>query len=455
MSQATGPVSSQPAEVLFARLDQSQLTGRHLGLYILIIVGHMFDGFGISMIGYVLAGIIHTFAIKPAEAGFLASAGFIGMVVGAFVIGPITDRIGRKRGLLIAIAIYAVFSLLCALAPSYSALFWFRALQGIGLGMEIPVTGTYVAEFMPTRYRGRMVTFATFFWAGATILAGLLAAALIPHYGWRSLFWVGAVPALLVLVLWAFIPESVRYLVRRQKMEEAARVVDWLSTVPREAAVASAPAELAPARPAGLAQIFTGRYAKLTAGIWIIEFIGGIVLYGLNTWLPSIFLRMGYGQVHSFLFTAAITGAGAIGSILGGLVINAIGFRWTLVVGHLVGGILLMIWAFAKGPSTILTLGAAAALFGVGAGGVAFGYLSSLYPTATRGTGIAWGGLWQRGGGIVAPSVIGILIGLHVAPVVFFIALGVLWLLNALVSGTMTHELIGKSLEQIDRELAQ
>ncbi|MCL6564736.1 MAG: hypothetical protein K6U87_17205, partial [Firmicutes bacterium] len=76
-------------------------------------------------------------------------------------------------------------------------------------------------------------------------------------------------------------------------------------------------------------------------------------------------------------------------------------------------------------------------------------------PTATRGTGIAWGGLWQRGGGIVAPSVIGILIGLHVAPVVFFIALGVLWLLNALVSGTMTHELIGKSLEQIDRELAQ
>lgn len=438
----------------FDRLDRSDLTLRHLGLYTLVVLGQMFDGFGISAIGYALGGIIHTFHLTPAQAGFLASASFYGLVVGAFLIGPLTDRIGRKKGMLLAISIYAVFSLLCAIAPSYSALWWFRAIQGVGLGMEIPVAGTYVAEFMPTRYRGRLLIFSTFFWAGSTVLAGFLAIALVPHYGWRSLFWMGAIPTLLVFAVWAGLPESVRYLVQHRRLDEAHRIVNWLSTVPEAAGATLAGQPVAEAtQPVPLGRIFVGKYARLTAGIWMIEFIAGIVLYGLSSWLPTIFLRMGFGQAHSFLFAATITGSGALGSLIGGLLVNTVGFRRALTFGHLLGGVFLMIWAFAHGTTSIILLGAAAALFGVGAGGVAFAYLSQLYPTALRATGVAWGGLWQRGGGIVAPPIIGILIGLNTPPVVFFFFLGVLWVVNAVISWTMTHEVVGKPLEQIAREL--
>ncbi|WP_206915490.1 MFS transporter [Alicyclobacillus suci] len=452
--------SQNHAVRLTGRLDHSSMTPRHGGLYVIVILGHMFDGFGISMIGYVLASITMTFSLHPSQSGFLASSGSIGMAVGAFVIGPLTDKIGRKRGFMLAIGLFTAFSALCAVAPSYSSLVWFRAIQGVGLGMYVPITGTYVSEFMPVKQRGRALTLSTFFWSGATLLAGGVGAALVPNFGWRAMFIVAAVPAFIVFFLWFFMPESVRYLIKRGRLEAAEQVVDRLSTVAKREDtaledVSTMPLVDEPTKHISVAKIFSGKYARLTAGVWIMEIISGIVLYGLSTWLPSIFENMGFGMVHSFLFSAVITGSGAIGSLIGALLIERVGYRWLLVLGFTVGGILLIVWALATNPTVIVVVGAFSALFGVGAGGVVFAYLSSLYPTAVRATGVAWGGLWQRVGGIIAPSAIGILIGLHVPNFAFFIVLGILWLIGGLVSLVMTRELVGKSLEQIDRELAQ
>ncbi|WP_067936641.1 MFS transporter [Alicyclobacillus kakegawensis] len=443
---------------LTGRLDHSAMTPRHVGLYVIVILGHMFDGFGISMIGYILASITMTFSLHPSQSGFLASSGSIGMAVGAFIIGPLTDKIGRKRGFMLAIGIFATFSVLCAVSHTYSDLVWFRAIQGVGLGMYIPITGTYVSEFMPVKQRGRALTLSTFFWSGATLLAGGVGAVLVPNFGWRSMFIAAAVPAFVVFVLWFFMPESVRYLIKRGKLEVAERIVDRLSTVSKENFEATSEGDAGPVDEAvkhlPVARIFSGKYARLTSGVWIMEVISGIVLYGLSTWLPSIFEHMGFGMVHSFLFSAVITGSGAIGSFIGALLIEQVGYRRLLVIGFTVGGILLIVWSVATSPIIIVIVGAFSALFGVGAGGVVFAYLSSLYPTAVRATGVAWGGLWQRVGGIIAPSAIGILIGLHVPNFAFFIVLGILWLIGGLVSLVMTRELAGKSLEQIDQELA-
>jgi putative MFS transporter len=437
-------------------LEKSELTKRHVGLYSAVIAGHLFDGYGINMIGVTIAGMIATFHLQPHQAGLLASSVFYGMLIGTLFVGPVVDRIGRKRGLLLSIVIYSIFSLLCALATSYNQLVWFRVLQGVGLGAEVPVTLIYVSEFMPTKYRGRAVTSATFFWTSGSMAAALLGMVLIPMFGWQSMFIAGFLPALLLLPMWSIIPESVRFLVRRGKLDEAERIVDKLSTVPaKQIAEQSVPAGAkVTGEKVSISQIFKGKYGKLTIGVWLMLFICGFVFYGLGAWLPSIFLKMGFGFVKSLSYSAVITGSGAVGAVMGGTLVDRIGYRRTLISFFLISGASLLLWGMSPNATIMVLLGMITSCLGFGAGGVIFAYTSSLYPTAVRATGTGWAAFWQRCGGIVAPYVLGVIIQTDMPVYMFFVTLGVPTLLGALIAFWMTRELSNKSLEQIHQELS-
>ncbi|WAH35916.1 MFS transporter [Alicyclobacillus dauci] len=440
--------------VLYRRLDDSSFTGRHGKLYTVIILGHLFDGFDINMIGFVLAGVVATFGLKSSQAGFLASSAFLGMAVGSAVIGPLVDKVGRKRGLIIAIIIYAIFSLLCAFAHSYASLLLFRILEGVGLGAEIPVVFTYLGEFMPTAYRSRMLASSVFFWQAASVIAALVAIVLVPHFGWRAMFVAGVIPAIVVLLIWSLVPESVRFLIQRGRLEDAERIVDSISTVSAAEVSVAADTPSVPHK-VSTRRIFAGNYGRLTTGVWIMQFVGGFVFFGLATWLPSIFTKMGFSFVHSLAYTAVITGSGAIGNVVGGLLSDKLGTRRTLTTFFLLGGIFLMLWGTAHTPGTMMLIGILAAFFGFGgAGGVLFAYTSALYPTTVRATGTGWAALWQRMGGIVAPYLLGVLIGLHVSAYIFFLLLGMLMLVGTAAAIWLTHELSNKSLEQIDSEIS-
>jgi putative MFS transporter len=437
-------------------LEKSELTKRHVGLYSAVIAGHLFDGYGINMIGVTIAGMIATFHLQPHQAGLLASSVFYGMLIGTLFVGPVVDRIGRKRGLLLSIVIYSIFSLLCALATSYNQLVWFRVLQGVGLGAEVPVTLIYVSEFMPTKYRGRAVTSATFFWTSGSMAAALLGMVLIPMFGWQSMFIAGFLPALLLLPMWSIIPESVRFLVRRGKLDEAERIVDKLSTVSAKQIAeqsVSAGAKVTEEK-VSISQIFKGKYGKLTIGVWLMLFICGFVFYGLGAWLPSIFLKMGFGFVKSLSYSAVITGSGAVGAVMGGTLVDRIGYRRTLISFFLISGASLLLWGMSPNATIMVLLGMITSCLGFGAGGVIFAYTSSLYPTAVRATGTGWAAFWQRCGGIVAPYVLGVIIQTDMPVYMFFVTLGVPTLLGALIAFWMTRELSNKSLEQIHQELS-
>jgi putative MFS transporter len=445
-------------DVIYQRIERSALTKRHVGLYSTVISGHLFDGYGINMLGVTIAGIIATFHLQPHQAGLLASSVFYGMLIGTLVIGPVVDRIGRKRGLLLSIIIYSIFSLLCAFATSYEQLVWFRALQGVGLGAEVPVTLIYVSEFMPTKYRGRAVTSANFFWTSGSMASALLGMVLVPTFGWQSMFIAGFLPALLLLPMWAIVPESVRFLVGNGKLDEAERIADRLSTIPAEQVPASASTGVKAAVPdkrVPISQIFKGKYGKLTFAIWVMLFICGFVFYGLGAWLPSIFLKMGFGFVKSLSYSAVITGAGAIGAVMAGTFIDKIGYRRTLISFFLISGISLFLWGMSPNATVMVLLGVITSCTGFGAAGVIFAYTSSLYPTAVRATGTGWAAFWQRCGGIVAPYVLGVIVQTDIPAYMFFVVLGVPTLLGSLIALTATRELRNMSLEQIHQELSQ
>lgn len=438
---------------LKSSLDQSALTPKHWRLYVTVVLGHFFDGFDINMMGLLLPGIIAAFGLKGAQAGVLASSVFLGMFAGSIVVGSLADRVGRKKMLVLAILVYCALSLLAAMAWSYESLLAIRVLQGVGLGAEVPLVFTYLSEYMPTKRRGFLLASSVFFWQASSFLAAFVAIAVIPAYTWRGMFIVGALPAVVLLFFWLRLPESVRFMIERGRLKEAERVVSGLSTVdPHSLPAASQPAAPEPAR---IREIFRGNYVRPTLGIWLMQFAGGAVFFGLAIWLPSLFGKMGLNIVKSFAFTGLIAGAGAVGNLAGGFLLDKWGRRTTVSAFLALGGVLMFVWGLATSPVAVLLLGALTSFFASGgAGGPLFAYTSEIYPTRFRGTGTGWAAGWQRIGGIIAPPALGALLGMGAATYSFFAVLGVVLLVGGIGGYLLGYETKGKSLEQITNDLA-
>ncbi len=450
-----GPVGAgERAARIFASMDLSTFSRRHVALYATVIFFHFFDGFDVLMIGTVLPGIVATFKLTSVQAGLLVSSVFFGMLIGAISITMLADRVGRKRALFLAIGWYAVFSLIAATATSYEELLVVRLLEGLGLGAEVPLVFTYVVEFVPFRKRGFLAASSVVFWLSAGGIASLVAILVVPLFTWRGMFGLGAIPAILLVVAWRSVPESIRYLVSRNRFDEAEATVRRFSTVDFESVDPKTAARQMPqnavAAKTGFPEIFRGGYLRYTLAIWGLNFGSGMVFFGLSAWLPSIFIRMGYTDVHSFAFSGLIATAGAVGCFCHALLLDVFGRRPTISISFLIGGAAMLAWGNATSIYMIMTLGALTAF--TGAGGVTgciHTYNVELYPTENRATGAGFATAWQRMGGIVAPMVLGVFLAQNLPLFTSFAFLGTVMIINGIVVSTLLFETKGKSLEQI------
>ena len=155
------------------------------------------------------------------EIGLLISAGFLGQLIGALLFGWIGERFGRMQAMIWSIATFAVMSLVCAFAWDYNSLLVFRTLQGIGLGGEVPVAAVYISELTKAKGRGRFVLLYELVFPIGLVAASLLAVWVVPNLGWQWMFYIGAMPAILALVLRALLPESPRWLAVHGRHAEA------------------------------------------------------------------------------------------------------------------------------------------------------------------------------------------------------------------------------------------
>jgi putative MFS transporter len=203
-------------------------------------------------------------------------------------------------------------------------------------------------------------------------------------------------------------------------------------------------------------ELFRPGYVKATLSVWIMQFCGGAIFVGLAVWLPSIFVKMGFPTARSFYFTAAITGAGALGNLFGGFMLDRIGRRGTLSLCSIAGGLLMLVWGMASSEFAIVALGAVTAFFAFGApGGPLFTYTSEVYPTRFRATGTGWAAGWQRIGGIVGPAVFGVLLASGAVNYSFFVLMAGVLLFGGLSMLALGYETRGKSLEEIEASLSK
>jgi len=208
MKTESSPSSADPAQ----RLDRLPMSRFHWKLVGVSGMGWMFDSMDVGIISFVVATLTREWGLAPDQVAWMISIGLLGMLVGAAGTGTLADRYGRKTMFQATLLIFSFATAFCGLAWSYASLLVGRFLVGFGLGGELPIASTLVSEFSPARWRGRILVLLESFWAYGWVLAAIIAYFVIPTYGWRAAFFIGALPAFYVFVLRRALPESPRFL---------------------------------------------------------------------------------------------------------------------------------------------------------------------------------------------------------------------------------------------------
>jgi len=443
---------------IIERLDRLPLSSFHWRLLWVSGLGWMFDAMDVGIVTFVLATLKQNWSLTPQQVGNIGSIGLLGMFVGAAFAGSLADRWGRKMAFQGTLFLFSIASGLCGLAWGYSSLLFFRFLVGLGLGGELPVASTLVSELSPSRYRGRLLTLLESFWAYGWVLAALIAYFVIPHWGWRVAFFIGALPAFYVFVLRRSMPESPRFLLSRGRVKEAEEILaQWeggpaavREISPDDLAPTPSPDSPAPAARVGFRALWSPAYRRRTLCLWILWFFMVYSYYGIFVWLPSLLVASGYTLVRSFQFVLIITLAQIPGYYSAALLVDRIGRKWVLVSYLFCCAIAAYFFGRADSVGEILWWGSMISFFNLGAWGVVYTYTPELYPTRIRGTGAGWAAAFGRLGGMIAPAAVGVMLGSwgrrHTE---IFAMFTVMLLLAAVDVALLGEETKGKSLEEI------
>src|ERR1700710_66024 len=402
---------------LLSRLDRLNFSKWHRNFFIVAFLGIMFDAADFALFGAALPPIAREFGLGPAQAGFLATIGLIGAFVGALFWGTISDYIGRRTAFQSTIGIFALFTGLVAASWNIVSLSIFRFLSNFGLGGEVPVTSTLGSEFSPGRLRGSMTGGIMSAFPVGLALAALMSLLIIPNFGWRTLFVVGVVPALLLFFVRRFIPESVRFLLSKNRLREAEATVDQIelealgrNLSPAEiAALPKLPHEEVVETKVTVAELLAPVRLKRTILLWIVSFGFLWASNGILFMLPTILQQRGIPLTQAIVFMLVQAISAFFGYAACGFLVDRYGRRIVLFLYFFIGAFFHLWFAEASG---IWLYFAAAAIGWVNPGvyGATSVYVGELHPTRLRATAVGWFFGIGRIGSFLAPAVVGFML---------------------------------------------
>ena len=439
--------------MILERLEKLPVGNFHYKLLVVTGLGWLFDSMDTGLISFVLPVLAKEWGLSPEQVGWIGSIGLIGMALGAVLAGTVADKFGRKNVFAATVILYSVSTGLCALAWSYESLLTFRFLVGFGLGGELPVAATLMSEYAPTELRGRFIVLLESFWGLGWLVAALISYFMIPAFGWHIAFIIGALPALYVFLIRLHMPESIRYLLSKGRIDEAREIIlslEKILGVPSKPFDKEFVEESTPIFKLNVSTLWTKTFRVRTLMLWIAWF--GIVFsyYGIFMWLPSIVFAQGFEVVKTFEYVLIMTLAQLPGYFAAAWLVDIIGRRYTLSSFLLLSGICAYFFGNAATADGILMWGAAMSFFNLGAWGVIYTYTPELYPTAIRALGSGWAAGFGRIGGMLAPMLVGVLLAGGAQMNFIFLMFASVFVIISGVVLSLGIESKKKSLEEID-----
>jgi len=394
------------------------------------------DGFDVQAMGYVAPAIIKERGVSKANLGPVFGAGLFGMLVGSLSLSVLADKIGRRPVLIGATIFFAVCMLATARVTTITELQILRFVAGLGLGAIMPNAMALAGEFSPKRKKVTLMMLVSCGFTVGAVLGGLLSAALIPAFGWQSVFYFGGVlPLLMAVLMYFYVPESMQFLVLQgRKLDSVAaclRKIDPSVQIDRDTRyhVPEAKQSGAP-----VAELFREGRTKVTLLLWVVNFMNLLNLYFLSNWLPTITSSAGLSTSTAVLVGTALQVGGVVGTLLMGPVIDRIGFFKVLVPSFILAALTIAMIGQPGVALPVLFLVVTVTGFCIIGGQPAVNALAATYyPTTLRSTGVGWSLGIGRVGSIVGPVLAGELIRRNWANSDIFFAMAVPTIISALM----------------------
>ncbi|WP_168788210.1 MFS transporter [Paraburkholderia aromaticivorans] len=399
-------------------IDGQRFSVFHSVLFVLCFLIVALDGFDTGAMGFIAPSLVQDWKVPRESLGPVLSAALVGAGIGALLVGPFADRIGRKAVLVASVFFFGALSCATALSNSMDALTAMRFLTGLGLGAAVPNAVTLMSEYVPARIRGFVVNAMFMGFAAGIALGGVLSAWLIPVFGWKSVLMTGGVaPLVLAAMLIPFLPESVKFMVANgRSRERVARILQRLAPQARLDGCtficeAKDPADTTRTSP--VLQLLSKRYLLGTMMLWLSYFMCLTVFYLLTNWLPTLFKASGFTLHGSAMASSLFHVGGCVGILLAGWLmdrfsaIRLVAFFYVLTAA--------IVFVIGRNVAHDAWLTALIAMTGVALSGAAASMAplaAEFYPTTSRVTGVAWMLAIGRVGAVVGALGGAILMGL-------------------------------------------
>ncbi|WP_078543293.1 MFS transporter [Litchfieldia alkalitelluris] len=406
---------------------ESKFNKFHLLVFLWCFFAIAFDGFDIALYGIGLPLMMEEYQLTLVEAGAIGSYTLVGMMLGSFLLGSLSDIIGRKKILAICMFLFSVFSLLAGLAPNATIFTIMRFIAALGMGGLMPAVIAVMTEYSPKKNRAMIVAAMYCGYSIGAIIASLTGMLLMESLGWRFLYWLGIIPLITLPLFLKQFPESLSYYILRNQGEKVSSILNkidprgnYQATDDYEYVSLKERAKGFPAK-----KLFLNNRAVSTFAFWTMVFSCLLMIYGLNTWLPKIMQNSGYGITSSLSFILVLGIGQIVGSLLGGYLVDRVGHRKVLLFMYLIGAICFVSLSVT---SNILLLYVLIALGGACTGGtqnLINPYISEFYPQEIRTTGLSLTVGVGRIGAILAPLIIGLLLATNLEPQHAFMAFAV------------------------------
>ena len=439
-------------------VDEAKFTPFHWSVLIWCLLIIIFDGYDLVIYGVALPLLMQEWGLSAVQAGLLASTALFGMMFGAMSFGTLSDKLGRKKTIMICVAIFSGFTFLGAFASSPVEFGILRFLAGLGIGGVMPNVVALMTEYAPKRIRSTLVAIMFSGYAIGGMASALLGAWLVADHGWKIMFFIAGIPFVALPIIWKFLPESLMFLTKKGETAQVAEIVKKISPEQKlNAETRFVLNDVIAGDEAPLRALFQQGRMFSTLMFWVAFFMCLLMVYALGSWLPKLMIQAGYSLGASMLFLFALNIGGMVGAIGGGALADRFHLKPVLSIMFTVGALALILLGFNSPQAVLYTLIAVAGAATIGSQILLYTFVAQFYPTAVRSTGMGWASGIGRIGAIVGPILTGALLTLQLPHQMNFLVIAIPGIIAALavfmvnlkvsVEGTQQEQLPSKRIK--------